>query len=95
MTKATRIAKKVAAEAAAPEPGIIKETLAIANNRALMLAMKLMQVNSELKIEGITMPAAASAAPSAEAKPKEEKKKEEKKEKEEEEVAEGLASLFG
>ncbi|MCR6623230.1 MAG: 50S ribosomal protein L10 [Candidatus Verstraetearchaeota archaeon] len=95
ITKAARIAKKVAAEVAAPEPGIIKETLAIANNRALMLAMKLMQINPELKIEGITMPAAASAAPSAEAKPKEEKKKEEKKEKEEEEVAEGLASLFG
>jgi large subunit ribosomal protein L10 len=96
ITKAARIARKIAAEIATPEPGIIKETLAIANSRALMLAMKLMQINPELKIiEGITMPAAASAAPSAEAKPKEEKKKEEKKEKEEEEIAEGLASLFG
>jgi len=96
ITRAMKIAKKVAAEAAAPDPTILKETLLVANSRAVILAMKLMQTNSELKIEGITMPAAVSAAPSAEAKPKEEKKKEEeKKEEEEEEVAEGLAALFG
>ncbi|MHA2377754.1 MAG: 50S ribosomal protein P1 [Candidatus Thorarchaeota archaeon] len=60
--------------------------------KALLAALKDVDIDDALK--SASMPMAVAAAPAVEAAPAAEEKKEEEEEKEEEEVA-GLGSLFG
>ncbi|MHA2600890.1 MAG: 50S ribosomal protein P1 [Candidatus Thorarchaeota archaeon SMTZ1-83] len=62
--------------------------------KALLAALKDVDIDEALKSASMPMAVAAAPAGAAEAAPAAEEKKEEKEEKEEEEVA-GLGSLFG
>ncbi|MCS7097238.1 MAG: 50S ribosomal protein L10 [Candidatus Methanomethylicia archaeon] len=94
ISRAVKIADVISSRTVIPDPNLIKRSLVNAKLKAMVVAQKIMDINPEIKIEGIITPL-KTVSPPTEGKGKVVEEDKKKEEKEEEEIAEGLAALFG